>query len=62
MSKERSNRSGARSLKVHDPFNSEELRDSKVVAEALLDCIKEDDFATFRELLLAHLVTLNNML
>ena len=50
-----------KSLKVHVPFKSEILKDSKVVTNALLDCIRLDDLGSFRELLTAHLMTVNKM-
>ena len=52
-------KSGTKFLKVHVPFASKELKDSRLVAEALLDCIKSGDLAAFREVLVAHLLTMN---
>jgi DNA-binding phage protein len=59
-SKERK-RSGTKSLKVHVPFKSKALKDSKLVSETLLDCIKSGDLASFREVLAAHLMTANKV-
>jgi len=52
-------KSAMKSLKVHVPFKSETLKDAKLVTEALLDCIRTDDLDSFRELLVAHLMTVN---
>ena len=46
-------------MKVHVPFTSKILKNSEIVAEALLECIKTDDLELFRELLYAHLMTIN---
>jgi DNA-binding phage protein len=48
-----------KSLKEHAPFSSRELKDSHLVAEALLECIKSGDVESFREVLVAHLMTMN---
>ncbi len=50
-----------KSLRVHEPFASPELRDSKLVVEALLDCLRDGDVETFREVLTAHLMTANKV-
>jgi len=50
-----------KSLKVHVPFKSEILKDANVVTEALLDCIRTGDIDSFRELLAAHLMTVNKV-
>lgn len=47
------------SLKEHKPFTSKELNTPELVAEVLLDCIKTDDLNAFREVLTAHLLTVN---
>ena len=46
-------------LKAHVPFKSPELKDVDLVVETLLDCIKTGDIDTFREVLTAHLMTVN---
>jgi DNA-binding phage protein len=46
-------------LKVHGPFSSKELKDPHLVAETLLECIKTGDIESFREVLMAHLMTVN---
>jgi DNA-binding phage protein len=46
-------------LKVHAPFTSKELKNSKLVAETLLDCIRNGDTDSFREVLTAYLMTVN---
>lgn len=55
-------KSETKSLKVHEPFVSPELKDSKVVVEALLECLREGDVESFREVLTAHLMTTNKSL
>ncbi len=54
-------KSETKSLKVHEPFKSDVLKDVDVVTEALLDCIRTGDLETFRELLAAHLMTVNKV-
>jgi DNA-binding phage protein len=54
-------KSETKSLKEHVPFKSDILKDSNVVTEALLDCIRTNDLESFRELLAAHLLTVNKM-
>ncbi len=46
-------------MKAHVPFTSHELKNSKLVAETLLDCIRTGDTESFREVLTAHLMTVN---
>lgn len=46
-------------LKVYTPFVSKELKDAKLVVDILLDCIRNGDNELFREVLLAHLMTVN---
>ena len=50
---------GMKFLKVHEPFTSKELKNSKLVIETLLDCIRSGDIESFREVLTAHLMTVN---
>ncbi len=52
-------KSGTKSLKAHAPFKSPELKDVDLVVDTLLDCIKTGDIETFREVLTAHLMTVN---
>jgi DNA-binding phage protein len=52
-------KSGTKSLKAYAPFKSQELKDPHLVADVLLDCIKTGDIASFREVLAAHLMTVN---
>ena len=54
-------KSGKKSLRVHAPFTSKELRNSRLVAETLLDCIRTGDLETFREVLTSHLLTANKV-
>ena len=60
ISKKRS-KSGTRSLKEHVPFKSKELGDAKLVIESLLECIRINDLDSFREILAAHLMTVNKV-
>ena len=55
----RQKKSGTKSLKVHEPFTSKELKDSHLVSETLLECIKTGDLDSFREVLVAHLMLVN---
>lgn len=52
-------KSKKKSLKEHAPFKSRELKQVDLVTEVLLDCIKTGDLNSFREVLIAHLVTAN---
>lgn len=52
-------KSATKFLREHAPFASRELKDSHLVAEALLECIKTGDVESFREVLVAHLMTMN---
>lgn len=52
-------KSKAKLLKAHTPFSSKELKDSQLVINTLLDCIRSGDTESFREVLVAHLMTVN---
>lgn len=52
-------KSGMKSLKAHAPFTSKELKNSQLVIDTLLECIRNGDIESFREVLTAHLMTLN---
>jgi DNA-binding phage protein len=54
-------KSGTKFLKAHVPFASKELKDPHLVAETLLECIKSGDIESFREVLTAHLLTVNKV-
>lgn len=54
-------KSATKLLKEHEPFNSKVLKDSKIVAETLLECIRTGDLESFREVLAAHLMSVNKM-
>jgi DNA-binding phage protein len=54
-------RSKTKSLTEHIPFSSPELRNSKLVVETLLDCIRTGDVDSFRDVLVSHLVTTNKV-
>lgn len=48
-------------MKAHAPFTSPELKDPKLVSEALLECIKTGDLDSFRDVLASYLMTANKM-
>lgn len=48
-------------LMVHEAFTSDELKDSQLVIDTLLECIKTGDIDSFREVLTAHLLTVNKV-
>lgn len=50
---------GTKSLKEHVPFASRELKDPHLVAETLLQCIKDGDLDAFRDVLVSHLMSVN---
>jgi DNA-binding phage protein len=52
-------KSGTKSLKAHVPFTSKELKNAELVIETLFDCIRSGDIESFREVLTAHLMTVN---
>lgn len=52
-------RSGIKHLREYEPFSSPELKDGDLVVDTLLDCIKTGDLESFREVLVAHLMTVN---
>lgn len=54
-------KSETKSLRVHEPFASKELKDSHLVAETLLECIRTGDLDAFREVLMSHLMTVNKV-
>ncbi len=43
----------------HRPHSSSELKTLKAVSEALVDCLSTGDLDTFREVLAAHILTMN---
>ena len=57
----RQKKSETKFLKAHAPFKSSELKDVELVIDTLLDCIKTGDIETFREVLVAHLLTVNKV-
>ncbi len=54
-------KSVTKSLKAHVPFKSKDLSDAVLVIDALLECIRTNDLSSFREVLAAHLMTVNKM-
>ncbi len=48
-------------LTVHVPFTSSGLQDVDCVIDTLLDCIKEGDIQSFREVLVSHLISVNKV-
>ena len=59
---EKRKKSATKLLKAHEPFASMELKDSPLVAETLLDCIRTGDLDSFRDVLIAHLMTVNKVM
>lgn len=57
----RRKKSAKRSLKIHKPFTSDLLKNKEEVIDTLLDCIRTGDIASFREVLVAHLMTVNKV-
>jgi DNA-binding phage protein len=51
-----------KSLKVYEPFISKELKDPRHVTDALFECLKNGDLESFRDVLIAHLMTANKSL
>ena len=45
----------------HVPFTSPELKDPKIVSEALLECIRTGDTDAFRDVLTSYLMTANKV-
>ncbi|NDC22910.1 MAG: hypothetical protein EB078_05840, partial [Proteobacteria bacterium] len=54
-------KSAMKSLKEHVPFTSKELKDPELVANTLLECVKSGDLDSFRDVLVAHLATVNKL-
>ena len=52
-------KSATKSLREYVPFKSDILKDSEIVIEILFDCIRTGDLDSFREILAAHLMTVN---
>lgn len=52
-------KSGTKSLKARESFASDELKNSQLVVETLLDCIRNGDTESFHEVLISHLMTVN---
>lgn len=48
-------------MKAYVPFASKELKNAKLVIETLLECIRSGDLPSFRDVLVAHLMTVNKM-
>lgn len=48
-------------MRVYAPFTSKELKNSKLVVDTLLECIRSGDLESFREVLAAHLMTINKV-
>ena len=61
VTSKRQGKLGGKFLKIHEPFASKELKNSHLVAETLLECIKTGDMDSFREVLTAHLMTVNKV-
>ena len=48
-------------MTVHVPFSSPELKNPKLVADSLLECIKTGDLDSFRDVLASYLMTANKV-
>lgn len=48
-------------MKVHVPFRSPELKNSKIVSDALLECIRIGDLDAFRDVLISYMQTANKV-
>jgi DNA-binding phage protein len=48
-------------LVAHVPFESPELKDSKLLSETLIDCIRSGDLNAFREVLASHIMNSNKV-
>ena len=59
VAQRRTKKSKTKFLKAHVPFTSKLLKNSKLVSETLLECIKSGDLDSFRDVLVAHLMTAN---
>ena len=46
-------------LTKHIPFTNSDLKDPKETANALVECFREGDIDSFRDVLIAHLMTVN---
>ncbi len=46
-------------LREHIPFSSPELKNPKLVSEALLECIRTGDLDAFRDVLISYVLTSN---
>ncbi len=56
---DRPKKSDKKSLTEYVPFQSEELKDSSLISEVLLESVRTGDPESFREVLTAHLLTVN---
>ena len=62
MTLKKQKKSEKKSLREHIPFKSKELKKTELVIDTLLECIKSGDVDSFREVLMAHLMTANKTL
>ncbi len=62
MTLKKPKKSEKKSLKEHIPFKSKELKNSNLVIDTLLECIKSGDAESFREVLIAYVMTANKTL
>ena len=46
-------------LTKHIPFTNSDLKDPKTTAKVLVECFREGDIESFRDVLIAHLMTVN---
>lgn len=48
-------------LKEYIPFNDPDFKNVDTVFEVLIECLKEEDLDSFRDVLFVHLMTVNKM-
>lgn len=48
-------------LKEYIPFNDPDFKNVDTVFEILIECLKEEDLDSFRDVLFVHLMTVNKM-
>ena len=53
--------SASKRLAAHSPFANPELKNSRLVSETLLECIKTGDLDSFREVLASYIMSTNKL-
>lgn len=52
-------KSAKKSLAAYVPYSNPDLKDSKLVSETLLDCIRTGDLDSFRDVLASYVLSAN---